>query len=59
MQYIHPCLRKRLCTGCTIRFRRTRSFRSSSCVRVTEERNWCWNSHRVFPFKDDVFEAMW
>lgn len=56
-QYINPCLRKRICT------RLHDEIQSNPFIPVkfvcAVIKKLVWNSHKIIPFKDNVFEAMW
>jgi uncharacterized protein (DUF362 family) len=56
-QYIHPSLRKRICTRLHDHIQ-TNPFIPAKFVCAVIKKL-VWNSHKIIPFKDDVFEAMW
>jgi uncharacterized protein (DUF362 family) len=56
-QYIHPSLRKRICTWLHDQIQTNPFIPVKFVCAVTKKL--VWNSHWIFPFKDDVFEAMW
>jgi len=56
-QYINPCLRKRIGTWMHDRVQTTPFIPVKFFWAATKKI--LWNSHKIFPFKDDIFEAMW
>ena len=56
-QYIHPSLRKKIGTYLHDQVQSNPSIPIKAICAVTKKV--LWNSHKVIPFKDDVYEAMW
>lgn len=56
-QYIHPSWRKRVCTHLHDQIQ-TRRWIPLKCACAVVKKA-LWNSHKIVPFKDDVYEAMW
>jgi uncharacterized protein (DUF362 family) len=56
-QYIHPSLRKRICTKLHDQVQTNPLILVKFICAATKFV--IWNSHKIIPFKDDVFEAMW
>jgi uncharacterized protein (DUF362 family) len=56
-QYIHPSIRKRICTVLHDRIQSNPYIPVKFVCAVTKKI--IWNSHKILPFKDDVYEAMW
>lgn len=56
-QYIHPSLRKTICTKLHDQIQ-TNPFIPIKFV-CAGTKYFVWNSHKIIPFKDDVYEAMW
>jgi len=56
-QYIHPSVRKSMCTWLHDQIQTSPSIPVKAVCAVTKKM--IWESHRIIPFKDDVFAAMW
>jgi uncharacterized protein (DUF362 family) len=56
-QYIHPSLRKRICTKLHDQIQSNPFIPVKFFCAATK--SIIWNSHKIIPFKDDVYEAMW
>lgn len=56
-QYIHPSIRKRICTALHDQIQANPYIPVKFVCAVTKKL--VWNSHKILPFKDDVYEAMW
>ena len=56
-QYIHPSIRKEIGTRMHDIIQSSRFVPVKFIFAVIKKIN--WNSHRIVPFKDDIFEAMW
>lgn len=56
-QYIHPSWRKRVCTRLHDQIQ-TRRWLPVKCACAVVKKA-LWNSHKIVPFKDDIYEAMW
>jgi len=56
-QYINPSARKRICTRLHDEIQSNPYIPVKFACAVTKKI--VWNSHKIIPFKDDVFEAMW
>ena len=56
-QYINPSVRKKICTRLHDEIQSNPFIPVKFVCAVTKKI--VWNSHKVIPFKDDIFEAMW
>lgn len=56
-QYIHPSLRKSICTYLHDQIQTSPYIPVKAVCAATKKM--VWESHRIIPFKDDVFAAMW
>jgi len=56
-QYIYPSMRKRICTFLHDQVQ-TNPYTPVKFVCAVTKRL-IWDSHKIIPFKDDVYEAMW
>jgi uncharacterized protein (DUF362 family) len=56
-QYIHPSVRKRMCTWLHDQVQSNRSIPVKFFCAVVKKL--LWNSNKIYPFQDDVYEAMW
>jgi uncharacterized protein (DUF362 family) len=56
-QYINPSLRKKLCTFLHDQIQTNPWTPVKAVCAVTKKA--VWNSHKIIPFKDDIYEAMW
>jgi len=56
-QYIHPSRRKRICTELHDRIQSSPSVPEKFLCAVIKKA--LWNTHRIVPFKDDIYDAMW
>ena len=56
-QYIHPSLRKRTCTRLHDTIQSNPFVPIKFICAITKKM--IWNTHRLFPFKDEIYEAMW
>ncbi len=56
-QYIHPSWRKRVCTMLHDQIQTVPWIPAKFVYAVTKKL--LWNSHKIVPFKDDIYEAMW
>lgn len=56
-QYIYPSIRKSICTYLHDQIQTSPSIPVKAVCATTKKL--VWESHRIVPFKDDVFAAMW
>jgi uncharacterized protein (DUF362 family) len=56
-QYINPSLRKRICTRLHDMIQTNPSIPIKFVCAAAKKI--IWNSHKIVPFKDDIYEAMW
>ena len=56
-QYIHPCKRKEICLWLHDRIQSTRLMPAKFLCAVIKKA--VWNTSAIWPFPDDIYEAMW
>jgi uncharacterized protein (DUF362 family) len=56
-QYVHPSARKRICTFLHDQIQSNPFIPMKFACAITKRL--VWNTSRIIPFKDDVYEAMW
>lgn len=56
-QYIHPSLRKRIGTKLHDQIQTVPYIPVKFVLAIVKKL--LWNSHKIFPFRDDIYEAMW
>ncbi len=56
-QYLNPSIRKRICTRLHDEIHTNPYIPIKFVCAVIKKM--VWNSHKIFPFKDDIFEGMW